>query len=76
MSSFGNNFFSLKLNDCCLCNTLSCWLTTNLSLKIAACVFTELIVIYAAKVYLMKILQGWYLPHTCISLFIFLNSEE
>ena len=46
MSSFGNNFFCLKPNYCCLRNTLSCWLTPNLSLKITACVFTEFYIIF------------------------------
>ena len=60
-------FCSLKPNDCCLRNTLSRWLTLNLSLKITACVFTALIVISIAKVFLIKTLQGWYLPKSCIS---------
>ena len=58
MSSLGKNFFSLKPNDCYLRNTLSCCLTPNLILKIAAYVFTALIVISTAKQYLINILQG------------------
>ena len=60
LDPFRNNFFSLKLNDCYMPNTLSCWLTPNLALKIAAYVFTEHIVISTANVFSIKILQGWY----------------
>ena len=51
MLLFGNNFFSLKFNDCCVRNTLS-----RLALKTAAIVYTELIVISIAKVFSIKIL--------------------
>ena len=64
MCSFGNNFFILKPNDCCLRNALPCWLTPNLVPRVAACVFTELIVISTVNVFSINILQGWYLPHT------------
>ena len=58
MSSFGNNFFSIKSNYCCLRNTLSYCLIPNFSLKISAFVFTALIVIFTAKVFSINILQG------------------
>ena len=51
MSSSGNTFLSVKPNDCFLSSTLSCWLTPTLSLKITACVFTELSVFSTVKVF-------------------------
>ena len=44
--------------------------------KIAACVFTALVVISTDKVFSINILQGWYLPHSCISYLIVLNSSD
>ena len=58
MSSFGNNFVSLKLSDCCLHNTLTCCLAPNLTLKIAPYGFTELIIISTTKIVSIEIPQG------------------
>ena len=44
-------FSNYKPNDCCLRNTMSCWLTPNSALKIAACVFLVVIINGTAKIF-------------------------